>query len=181
MDSVDSKSALVLVMWWLGTEPTLTHLGRVTRIYVSRLNRHWFRWWLVAWSAPSHNLNEWYFIVNRAVVNICQWNLNRNASMFNVENVFENIVCKRPASLSWPQCVNPVLWCMYIYVNRPQCVATRQGRCHVTTYMMTSQKIREALHLMTFKSIHVLYKMSTSWMSCQEKTTRSGRLYGGSA
>ena len=27
-------------------------------------NHHWFRQWLVAWSAPSHYLNQWWGIVN---------------------------------------------------------------------------------------------------------------------
>ena len=42
-------------------------------IYVSKLCHHWFRLWLVAWSAPSHNLNQWWHIVNWTLGNKFQW------------------------------------------------------------------------------------------------------------
>ena len=36
----------------------LTDSGRVTHIYVIELGHHWFMQWLVAYSAPSHYLNQ---------------------------------------------------------------------------------------------------------------------------
>ena len=50
----------------------LTHWGRVTHICVS-INHHWFRYWLVAWSAPSHYLNQWLNIVNWTIINKFHW------------------------------------------------------------------------------------------------------------
>ena len=37
----------------------LTHLSLMPHICVSELGQHWFRLWLVAWSAPSHYLNQY--------------------------------------------------------------------------------------------------------------------------
>ena len=60
-------------------------------------NHHWFRYWLVAFSAPSHYLNQCWIIVNLTIGNKLQWNLNRNPYIFIQENEFQNVV--------WPQCV----------------------------------------------------------------------------
>ena len=54
----------------------LTHGGRVTHICVNILDHHWFRSWLVAWSAPSHYLNQCWDIVNWTLRNKLQWHLN---------------------------------------------------------------------------------------------------------
>ena len=42
----------------------LTHWGRVMHICIIKLNHHWFRYWLIAWPAPSHYLNQSWNIVN---------------------------------------------------------------------------------------------------------------------
>ena len=42
----------------------LTHLPLVLHICVGELGQHWFRLWLVAWTAPSHYLNQCLHIVN---------------------------------------------------------------------------------------------------------------------
>ena len=42
----------------------LTHQGPVTHICISKLDYHWFRQWLVAYSTPSHSLNQSSDIVN---------------------------------------------------------------------------------------------------------------------
>ena len=43
---------------------TFSTWGRVTHICVLELGHHWFIYWLVACSAPSHYLNQWSFLVN---------------------------------------------------------------------------------------------------------------------
>ena len=68
-------------------------------------NRHWFRYWLVAWPAPSHYLNQCWNIVNWTLGNKFQWNRNRNSNIFIQENSFEN-VRNMAAILSRLQCVN---------------------------------------------------------------------------
>ena len=90
----------------------LTHWGQVTHICVSRLDHHWFRWWLGAWSVPSHYLNQWWKIINSNLRNKLQWNLKQNSYIFIQENVFENGICEMVAILSWPQCVNTLLMIM---------------------------------------------------------------------
>ena len=60
----------------------LTHRGRVRLICISKLCHHWFRWWLGAWSAPTHYLNQCWYIVNWTLGNKFQWNLNQNTIIF---------------------------------------------------------------------------------------------------
>ena len=81
------------------SENILTHLPIVPHICVSELGQHWFRWWLVAWSAPSHYLNQCWNIVNGTLGNKLQWKLDRN------KNAIEKVVCEMSAILSPPQCV----------------------------------------------------------------------------
>ena len=51
----------------------LTHWGRVTHICVVDLGHHWFRYWLVACSAPSHYLNLCWNIVYWTFRHKLQW------------------------------------------------------------------------------------------------------------
>ena len=62
--------------------------------------------WLVAWSAPSHYLNQCWNIVHWNLGNKLQWNFNRYSNLFIPENGFESVVCEMAAILSQPQCVN---------------------------------------------------------------------------
>ena len=50
---------------------------------------HWFR--LVAYSAPSHYLNQCWVIANWTPRNKLQWNTNQNTKRFIHENASENI------------------------------------------------------------------------------------------
>ena len=62
-----------------------------------------------ACSAPSHYLNQCWFIVNWTLRNRPQWNFNRNSNIFIEENAFENVVWKMAAILSRTQCC-PIAW-----------------------------------------------------------------------
>ena len=66
---------------------------------------HWFRYWLVAWSVPSHYLNQCWNIVNWTLSNKFQWNCYRNSNIFSQENAFENVLWKMAAIMPRPQCV----------------------------------------------------------------------------
>ena len=55
------------------------------------------RQWLVAWSTPSHYLNQVWCVYNWNLGNKFRWNLNRNTTLFIQKNEFENAVCKRAA------------------------------------------------------------------------------------
>ena len=44
------------------------------------LGRHWFRYWLVAYSAPSRYLNQCWISVDFALRNKFKWNFNQNTS-----------------------------------------------------------------------------------------------------
>ena len=66
------------VIWWTGCGGSiilsLNHKGRVRHICISKPGQHWFRLWLVACSAPSHYLKQWWLIVNWIIGNKFQWN-----------------------------------------------------------------------------------------------------------
>ena len=64
----------------------------MTHISVTNLGHHWFRSWLLAWQAPSHDLNQYWNIVNWTICNKLQWNLYRNLHVFIQENAFENVI-----------------------------------------------------------------------------------------
>ena len=63
-------------------------------ICVRESGQHWFSWWLAAYSASSHCLNQRWFIVNWNLRNKLQWNFNENTKRFIREHVSENIVCE---------------------------------------------------------------------------------------
>ena len=49
---------------------------------------------VVAWSAPSHYLNQCWNIANWTLEDKLQWNLNENSIIFIQENAIENVVCQ---------------------------------------------------------------------------------------
>ena len=83
----------------------LTHLPLVQHICVSQSGQHCFRLWLVAYSAPSHCLNQCSIIVNWTPRNKIKWNINQNTKIFIHENASETIVCEMAAILSRGRCV----------------------------------------------------------------------------
>ena len=75
------------------------------------ISSHWFRYWLVAYLAPSHYLNQCWVIVNWTLTNKVRWNFNQNTRLFIHENALENFICKTVAILSrggWVDMMAPV-------------------------------------------------------------------------
>ena len=72
----------------------LTHLPLVLHMCVCESGQHWFRQWLVPWSAPSHYLNQRWNIGNWTRGNKLQWNFNQNTEIFIHKNASEYIVCE---------------------------------------------------------------------------------------
>ena len=68
-------------------------------ICVTELGHHWFRYWLVSCSAPSHYLNQCWLIVNWTPGSIIEWNLNRNSIIFIQENAIWK--CRLPKWQGW--------------------------------------------------------------------------------
>ena len=80
--------------------------GRTTHICVTNQGEHWFRFWLVAWSASSQYLYERCNTVNWTLRNRLLSMYIQNSNIFVHENAFEIVVCVIVATLSRPQCVN---------------------------------------------------------------------------
>ena len=87
---------------------------------------HWQ--WLVAWSAPSHCLNQCWDIVNLTLRNKLQWNINQSAKLFIHQNVFENVICEIASVLSRGRWVNSL---------GPSDVIWRQGSGSTLAQVMT--------------------------------------------
>ena len=68
-----------------------THFPLVPHICISESGQHWIRQWLVAYSAPSHYLNQCWVIVNWTLMNKLQQNFNQNTKHFIHKNASENI------------------------------------------------------------------------------------------
>ena len=78
---------------------SLTHLPLVPHICIIESGQHWFRWWLVAYSAPSHYLNQYWVIVNWTLWNNLQWIL------LKIQNFsFTKMHLKISSAKSWPFC-----------------------------------------------------------------------------
>ena len=84
----------------------LTHLPLVLHICVSEVGQHWFRYRLVAYSAPNHYLNNYWIITKWTPRNKLQWNFNQNTALF-IENASENILCEMTVILSRGRWVTP--------------------------------------------------------------------------
>ena len=78
----------------------LTHLPLLSHICVSESSQHWFRYWLVANSAPSHYLNQYWVIVSWTLRNKLQWNFDQNTKTFIREITSQIIVCEMAVILS---------------------------------------------------------------------------------
>ena len=99
----------------LSSLDALTHLPLVPHICISELCQHWFRLWLVAYSAPNHYLNQCWVIVNWTLRNKLQWNFNyQNTKFFIHKNASENIICKTAAILSRGRWINSYHSACYI-------------------------------------------------------------------
>ena len=102
-------------------------------------NHHWSRWWLVAWSAPCHYLDQCWNIVNSKLRNKMQWNLKLNSYIFIQENAFENAVCEMAIILSRPQCVDKDLktWHLIGWQHIRQPIRSYVGNpCQLTWYLI---------------------------------------------
>ena len=97
------------------------------------ISHHWFRYWLVASSAPSHYLNQCWLIVNSTLRNKLQWNFNRNLNIFIQENAFENNTTKVWLIFKDGDCLRICIsvhnfltsYCMKRHENMPPCTGNR--------------------------------------------------------
>ena len=80
----------------INSSPPVSHICELG----CELGHNWFRYWLVACSAPSQYLNQCWLIVNWIPVNKLQWNTNQNTKVFIRETAFENVVCEMAAILA---------------------------------------------------------------------------------
>ena len=66
-----ANECYICMLKWVTQFPIVPH------ICVSEFGQHWFRLCLVAYSAPSHCLNQCWVIVSWALGNRLQWHFNQ--------------------------------------------------------------------------------------------------------
>ena len=109
-----TESTPLLLGWWLIIRiiPVLapegcslniicpiTHLPLVPHTCVCESGQHWLRSWLVAYSAPSHFLNQCWVFFNWTLRNEFQSKFNQNTKFFSHENGSANMVWEMAANL----------------------------------------------------------------------------------
>ena len=91
----------------------LTHRGRMTHICVSKIDHHRFRWWLVAWPAPSHYLNTGILLIRT---------LGPNFSEIEIHTFsFKKMQLKMSSGKRRPFCQSDVMFengCPLVYIYR---------------------------------------------------------------
>ena len=87
---------LTLCIFWIRTHTYPGHWGKILTFCIFWIRTHTYpgHWGkcLVAWSAPSHYLNQCWLIVNWTPGNKFQWNSNQNSFIFIQENACEIVV-----------------------------------------------------------------------------------------
>ena len=70
------------IAWWI---KCLTHYCLVMLLDILELGHHWFRLWLVAYSATSHYLNQWWLIIQKLLHYRNKWNSNKIESNSSIK------------------------------------------------------------------------------------------------
>ena len=140
------------------------------------MGHHWFRYWLVACSAPSHYLNQCWNGDNWTFRKKLQWNFNRNSNIFIHEIAFENVVWIMASILSRPQWVNSLrLNDVYMHISQLTITGSDNGlspdRCQAIIWINAGILLTRALgtifkeiliriQIFSFKKMHL--KMSSA-------------------
>ena len=85
------------VLWY---SSLTSHHPLVPHICVSESGQRRFRYWLVAYWASRHYLNQCWVIVSLPFRNRLQWKFHRNTKLLIHQNASENIICEMAAILS---------------------------------------------------------------------------------
>ena len=125
----------------------------LTHICVIRLDNHWFRKGFVTYTARSHYLNQWWYIVNLVLRSTFQCNIIWNLKVLIQENVFETVLYEMVAIFSRPQCVKCVCICQ---IAGKQC-----HHCGVTSHEVHGVSCHRQLDWL-FNTLHRLRAQKTS-------------------
>ena len=143
----------------------LTHWGRVTHICVNERT-------IIGSDNDLAPTRQCWNIVNRTIRNNIQWKVNRNSYIFIHENAFENVVWKKAAMLSWPQCAN---WTGCVVFTKFK-ISIRTG----ALYLMRVMFLLPYLHLLLELIFHQFRKFCychLMWMGHDNYIVRSHHIY----
>ena len=128
----------------------LTHLLLVSHICVTESGQHWFRKWLVAYSAPSHYPNQRWVIVNWDLRNKRLWNFDRITKLLIHENASENVVYEMAAILSsgrWVKRVSVLAACLIFKYATNECIKTFRVRINPSLNQINLKPLLLSLHV----------------------------------
>ena len=137
------------VVFWLTFFFLITHWGLVMQC-VGKLCHPWFRYWLVAYSAPNHHLNQCWCMFKTGPLKSFHLNFNQMSTVFIQENEFEDVVCKVAAILYQPQCVNTQKLPLCHYIS---CMSILQACWHMHFYVLFICQYVD-MHHCSYLSIH---------------------------
>ena len=111
-------------------------------------NQHWLRYWLVAWSAPSHYLNQCWNIVNWTLRNKVERNFNLNS----------NISSKKMFSKMSSGNLRPICLGLSVLTYEQRTFLRDLGYVHIKSMRNGSQyPDKEVLILMKFEDIQFVF------------------------
>ena len=118
---------------------------------VSILGHRWFRLWLVACSALSHYLNQFWITVHLTPGHVFQWNVNHNSTIFIEEIQFQNVVFKVTAILSRTKRRVTQPW--RIWANEAR-GPLRDGGVHNSDVIMGTMTSQITSHIIVYPTVH---------------------------
>ena len=144
-------------------------------ICISESGQHWFRWWLVTYSAPSHYLNQCCVIVNWKLTNKLQWNFNQNTNFLIHEIASEKIVCEMVAILSkgrWVKINKKIFrlvqWLSVTYPTLPNTTQCTCGQQQWIQQILLTEKVSLSFKLKVIKTKQIL--RSCKWFILYQMT-----------
>ena len=110
----------------------LKHPPLVLYICVSESGQHLFKKWLVAYSGPSHYINQCWNVFNWTPRNILLWNFRPNSFQ---ENPFGHVVWKMAAILSRHNLLKPE----YKLRSLSSCIQDILYSCAITHFLQNTK------------------------------------------
>ena len=106
---------------------TVTHLPLALHVSVGESNQHWFKWWLVAYSSPTHYLEQCWVLVN-----------------WTIRNELPGVLIKMQYASFTKMHLKNIVWEMVVILPRDRWVKIS---CHDWIVMPLKKRFRHVLYL----------------------------------
>ena len=103
---------VIINTWWPSDAIWIHRFGSTLAQVMAWCHDPW------SYLAPSHYLNQCWFIVNWTLGTKLKWSFNKNTKLFFNENASENIVCEMAVILSRGRWVNEVIVSNFLWLSQ---------------------------------------------------------------